>query len=57
MATTTFDYDYGSDPYTPVGPCNRDSDNLLGSHLSYVLYFMFLFSLSGNVLVLVIIHR
>ncbi|XP_030253569.1 C-C chemokine receptor type 3-like [Sparus aurata] len=57
METTTFDYEYSIDPYTPVSPCNRDSDNLLGSHLSYVLYFMFLFSLGGNVLVLVIIHR
>lgn len=57
MSTTPFDYEYPTDGYTPVGPCNRDSDNLLGSHLSYVLYFMFFFSLSGNMLVLVIIHR
>ncbi|XP_044196402.1 C-C chemokine receptor type 1-like, partial [Thunnus albacares] len=37
--------------------CNRDSDNLLGAQLSTIYYFMFLFSLFGNGLVLVIIHR
>ncbi|XP_073344819.1 C-C chemokine receptor type 3-like [Pagrus major] len=57
METTTSDYDYSPDPFTHASPCNRDSDNSLGSHLAPLLYFMFLFSLVGNVLVLVIIHR
>lgn len=58
METTTYDYsDYSDEPYTPVTPCNRDSDNNLGAHLSILFYFMFLFSLFGNGLVLVIIHR
>ncbi|XP_067433593.1 C-C chemokine receptor type 1-like isoform X1 [Thunnus thynnus] len=59
MESTTSDYNY---PYydkdeKPVGPCIRDSDNLLGAQLSTIYYFMFLFSLFGNGLVLVIIHR
>ncbi|XP_051266227.1 C-C chemokine receptor type 3 [Dicentrarchus labrax] len=57
METTTYDYDYTDDPHTPVAPCNRDSDNQLGAHLSIIFYFMFLFSLFGNGLVLVIIYR
>ncbi|XP_042255482.1 C-C chemokine receptor type 1-like [Thunnus maccoyii] len=59
MESTTSDYNYPYDDNdeTPVGPCNRDSDNLLGAQLSTIYYFMFLFSLFGNGLVLVIIHR
>ncbi len=57
MEATTYDYDYTDEPYTPVEPCDRDSDNNLGAHLSILFYFMFLFSLCGNGLVLVIIHR
>ncbi|XP_076617922.1 C-C chemokine receptor type 3-like [Chaetodon auriga] len=58
MEATTPDYsDYSDEPYSPVPPCSRDSDNNLGAHLSILFYFMFLFSLFGNGLVLVIIHR
>ncbi|XP_044196257.1 C-C chemokine receptor type 1-like [Thunnus albacares] len=59
MESTTPDYNYtyDDDDEKPVGPCNRDSDNLLGAQLSTIYYFMFLFSLFGNGLVLVIIHR
>ncbi|XP_071341700.1 C-C chemokine receptor type 1-like [Trachinotus anak] len=62
METTTFDYNY--DDYNIsdglgrlVTPCNRNSDNKLGAHLSILFYFMFLFSVFGNGLVLYIIHR
>uniref|UniRef100_A0A3Q3JHT9 G-protein coupled receptors family 1 profile domain-containing protein n=1 Tax=Monopterus albus TaxID=43700 RepID=A0A3Q3JHT9_MONAL len=60
METTTFDYydsNYSDEPYPVFSPCNQDSDNNLGSWLSLLYYFMFLFSLFGNGLVLVIIHR
>ncbi|XP_043960740.1 C-C chemokine receptor type 1-like [Gambusia affinis] len=59
--TTTPEYEY--DIYSingteePVGPCNHDSSNLLGAQLSVVYYFMFVFSLLGNGLVLIIIYR
>ena len=52
-----YDYDYDNDNETSVGPCSRDGENLLGAQLSTIYYFMFLFSLFGNGLVLVIIHR
>lgn len=55
METTT--WEYGDYNFTEVPPCDTSSDNLLGSHLSVLFYFMFLFSLCGNGLVLVIIHR
>uniref|UniRef100_A0A3P8SXS6 G-protein coupled receptors family 1 profile domain-containing protein n=1 Tax=Amphiprion percula TaxID=161767 RepID=A0A3P8SXS6_AMPPE len=60
METTTFDYDYSNysdDGVGPVQPCSRDGDNNLGSQLSVLYYFMFVFSLLGNGLLLVIIHR
>ncbi|XP_068604186.1 C-C chemokine receptor type 3-like [Brachionichthys hirsutus] len=58
MEATTYEYsDYSDEPYTPAPPCRRDSDNDLGAHLSILFYFMFLISLLGNGLVLVIIHR
>ncbi|XP_026148320.1 C-C chemokine receptor type 1-like [Mastacembelus armatus] len=59
MATTTFDYDYNdiNETYTTATLCSRDSDNKLGAQLSILYYFMFLFSVFGNGLVLVIIHR
>ncbi|CAB1433169.1 unnamed protein product [Pleuronectes platessa] len=37
--------------------CVMDDYNTLGAHLSILYYFMFLFSLCGTVLVLVIIYR
>ncbi|MEQ2213945.1 hypothetical protein XENOCAPTIV_024257 [Xenoophorus captivus] len=40
-----------------VSPCSRDGDNKLGAQLSTLYYFMFVFSLFGNGLVLYIIHR
>ncbi|XP_014830013.1 PREDICTED: C-C chemokine receptor type 3-like isoform X5 [Poecilia mexicana] len=40
-----------------VEPCSRDDDNKLGAYLSYIYYFMFVFSVITNLLVLVIIHR
>ncbi|XP_069575452.1 C-C chemokine receptor type 3-like [Brachyistius frenatus] len=55
METTTFDY--SDEPYTPVAPCSGDGDNNLGAQLSVLYYFMFVFSLLGNGLVLVIILR
>ncbi|XP_053198181.1 C-C chemokine receptor type 3-like [Scomber japonicus] len=59
METTTLDYYYndnGSDK-VPVEPCDSDGANYLGAQISFIYYFMFLFSLVGNGLVLVIIHR
>ncbi|XP_053198340.1 C-C chemokine receptor type 3-like [Scomber japonicus] len=41
----------------PVEPCDSDGANYLGAQISFIYYFMFLFSLVGNGLVLVIIHR
>ncbi|XP_028289019.1 C-C chemokine receptor type 1-like [Parambassis ranga] len=55
METTTYDYDYSDGPDT--APCSRDSDNNLGAQLSILYYFMFVISLFGNGLVLIIIHR
>ncbi|XP_053186781.1 C-C chemokine receptor type 8-like [Scomber japonicus] len=47
--------------YTSTTPyyetCDYDAIEYLGVQLSYTYYFMFLFSLVGNGLVLVIIHR
>ncbi|MED6233702.1 hypothetical protein ATANTOWER_015281, partial [Ataeniobius toweri] len=57
METTSSDYDYSTDPSEPVSPCSSDGENNLGAHLSILYYFMFVFSLFGNGLVLVIIHR
>ncbi|XP_058495852.1 C-C chemokine receptor type 3-like [Solea solea] len=60
METTTFDYEesnYSDDPVGLITPCRRDEDNSLGANLSVLYYFMFLFSVFGNGLVLVIIHR
>ncbi|KAM9337581.1 C-C chemokine receptor type 3-like [Symphorus nematophorus] len=56
-ATTDYPYDYSEDPSPHVPLCDREADNNLGAHLSFLFYFMFLFSLCGNILVLVIIHR
>ncbi|KAG8009311.1 C-C chemokine receptor type 1 [Nibea albiflora] len=58
METTSTEYDYNT--YTgepPVSPCSFEDSNILGAHLSVLFYFMFLFSVCFNVLVLVIIHR
>ncbi|TKS88067.1 C-C chemokine receptor type 1 [Collichthys lucidus] len=59
METTKFDYnyDYDNDTSTPATSCNLEYSNIVGSHLSILFYFMFLFSVCFNVLVLVIIHR
>ncbi|XP_062297121.1 C-C chemokine receptor type 3-like [Scomber scombrus] len=57
METTTFDYDYVTDGLKPEEICNSEAVNVLGAQISYIYYFMFLFSLVGNGLVLVIIHR
>ncbi|KAM6971538.1 C-C chemokine receptor type 3-like [Tautogolabrus adspersus] len=57
MASTTIDYanEYGES--TPVEPCDRTDDNIFGGYLSVLYYFIFFFSVSGNMLVLVIIYR
>ena len=57
MESTASDYNYDYDGEKPVEPCSSDGENLLGAQLSTIYYFMFLFSLFGNGLVLVIIHR
>ncbi|XP_042255605.1 C-C chemokine receptor type 1-like [Thunnus maccoyii] len=54
--STTYVYD-DPDDELPGGLCSSDGENLLGAQLSTIYYFMFLFSLFGNGLVLVIIHR
>ncbi|XP_043960801.1 C-C chemokine receptor type 3-like [Gambusia affinis] len=41
----------------PVELCFRDDDNKLGANLSYIYYFMFVFNVITNLLVLVIIHQ
>ncbi|XP_032359876.1 C-C chemokine receptor type 3 [Etheostoma spectabile] len=56
--STSYDYyNYSDDPYPPISSCGMENVNYLGAHLSILFYFMFLFSLFGNGLVLVIIHR
>ncbi|XP_042255594.1 C-C chemokine receptor type 1-like [Thunnus maccoyii] len=59
MESTASDYNYSYDnnDEKPVELCSTDGENLLGAQLSTIYYFMFLFSLFGNGLVLVIIHR
>ncbi|XP_053198182.1 C-C chemokine receptor type 1-like [Scomber japonicus] len=60
METTTlddYDYNYSDSSIVPVGPCSSDGANYLGAQISFIYYFMFLFSLVGNGLVLAIIHR
>ncbi|XP_019956963.2 C-C chemokine receptor type 3-like [Paralichthys olivaceus] len=54
-----FDYNYSiyNDSDDDFAPCDRNKDNIFGAQLSILYYFMFLFSLCGNGLVLVIIHR
>lgn len=54
METTTSDYDYN---FTAIQPCNPDNNNLFGARLAVLFYFMFLFSVLGNGLVLVIIYK
>ncbi|XP_044195823.1 C-C chemokine receptor type 1-like [Thunnus albacares] len=59
MESTASDYDYPHENNDEklVELCSTDGENLLGAQLSTIYYFMFLFSLFGNGLVLVIIHR
>ncbi|XP_037612841.1 C-C chemokine receptor type 3-like [Sebastes umbrosus] len=57
METTTYDYEYSSDSFTAAEPCEVERVNYLGAQLSTLYYFMFLFSLFSNGLVLIIIHR
>ncbi|XP_035981681.1 C-C chemokine receptor type 3-like [Fundulus heteroclitus] len=54
---TTSGYSYNNTTYEEREPCTRDGDNSLGSHLSILYYFMFVFSVVTNVLVLVILRR
>ncbi|XP_068455444.1 C-C chemokine receptor type 1-like [Clinocottus analis] len=58
--TTTYDYDYinySKDPKSPVSVYDFHGVNNLEAKLSTLFYFMFLFSVCGNALVLVIIYR
>ncbi|TDG96989.1 hypothetical protein EPR50_G00219280 [Perca flavescens] len=55
--STTYVYDYDNESSTSLPPCTFDGVNYLGAQLSILFYFMFAFSLFGNGLVLVIIHR
>ncbi|KAL4000639.1 NACHT, LRR and PYD domains-containing protein 12 [Sarotherodon galilaeus] len=57
METTSYEYDYSTGSYPPPELCSRDGDNILGAQLSILYYFMFVFSLFGNGLVLFIIYR
>ncbi|XP_062297122.1 C-C chemokine receptor type 3-like [Scomber scombrus] len=60
MENVTFDYNYCDTNDSDGGileVCDSDGVNYLGAKISYIYYFMFLFSLVGNGLVLVIIHR
>ncbi|KAL6098175.1 uncharacterized protein ACO6RY_13527 [Pungitius sinensis] len=57
MTFSTPDYDYSDSNMEPVPPCSVESVNLLGAQLSIFFYFMFVFSVVGNGLVLFIIHR
>ncbi|TNN43027.1 putative C-C chemokine receptor type 3 [Liparis tanakae] len=60
MELSTYDYDYSNysdDPMSPAPPCSLEGVNYLGARLSILFYFMFLFSVFGNGLVLVIIYR
>lgn len=56
MEPTTNEY-YDSTGFVGAEPCNRDSDNILGAQLSILYYFMFVFNLIGNGIVLIIIYR
>ncbi|KAM4718267.1 C-C chemokine receptor type 3-like [Anableps anableps] len=56
MTPTNSGYDNGTST-EGIKPCSRDGDNSLGANLSYLYYFMFLFSVVTNMMVLVIIHR
>ncbi|XP_005947579.1 C-C chemokine receptor type 3 [Haplochromis burtoni] len=55
METPTYEY------YDSTGllaePCMRVSDNILGAQLSILSYFMFVFNLTVNGIVLIIIYR
>lgn len=57
MTTTTYNYDDLESSSTPASLCSVDNVNKLGAQLSILYYFMFLFSLCGNGLLLFIIHR
>ncbi|KAM4543621.1 C-C chemokine receptor type 1-like isoform 1-T1 [Fundulus diaphanus] len=57
MTPTTSGYSSKNTTDERSEPCNRDGDNSLGSHLSILYYFMFVFSVVINVLVLVILRR
>ncbi|XP_062297937.1 C-C chemokine receptor type 3-like [Scomber scombrus] len=50
-------YDYNDSDEGPVEICNSEAVNYLGAQISLIYYIMFLISLVGNGLVLVIIHR
>ncbi|XP_014878771.1 C-C chemokine receptor type 3-like [Poecilia latipinna] len=57
MTQTNISYVTSKVPEEPVEPCYRDDDNILGANLSYIYYFMFVFNVITNLLVLVVIHR
>ena len=62
MNTTPFYewiYSLNTDDYSagPVHMCERKEDNSLGARLSVLYFVMFVLSLIGNGLVLVIIYR
>ncbi|XP_007560704.1 C-C chemokine receptor type 3-like [Poecilia formosa] len=57
MTQTNISYVTSKVPEEPVEPCSRDDDNIVGAYLSYIYYFMFVFSVITNLLVLVVIHR
>ncbi|MEQ2162916.1 hypothetical protein GOODEAATRI_024885 [Goodea atripinnis] len=56
MLSTTSGYVPENTTHQQFEPCSRDGDNSLGAHLSFLYYFMFVFSVVTNVLVLVIIR-
>ncbi|XP_043960805.1 C-C chemokine receptor type 3-like isoform X2 [Gambusia affinis] len=57
MTSTNSSSDSSIFPEEPIEPCRRDDDNKLGANLSYIYYFMFVFSVITNLLVVVIICR
>ncbi|KAM4543659.1 C-C chemokine receptor type 3-like [Fundulus diaphanus] len=57
MTPTTSGYSSNNTTDEVFEPCNRDDDNSLGAYMSILYYFMFVFSVFTNVLVLVILSR
>ncbi|XP_043960570.1 C-C chemokine receptor type 1-like [Gambusia affinis] len=57
MTPTNSSFDFWNFAEEPIELCRRDDDNKLGANLSYIYYFMFVFSVFTNLLVVVIIYR